>query len=264
MEFLPGLVIAYVLVCVAGYFLERVFMYFPDPERVPPAAAGLAGVDELEISGADGETLVAWYAKARDGKPTLLYFHGNAGNAAGRAERVATYAGAGYGILLMNYRGFGGSSGRPSEAANVADAEAAYAYLIAQGLSGDDIVLYGESIGTGVAVRLALSQPVRAVVLDAPLTSTVDVARRTYWFLPLRLIMTDQYRNIDRIGSLTVPLLILHGARDRVTPVAQGRRLYEAATTSKSMEIFPEGGHSDLYEHGAWDKIRAFLEALPR
>lgn len=263
MEFVPGLLIAYVLVCVAGYFLERVFMYFPDAERVPPAVAGLAGVEEIEISGADGEKLIAWYARAREGKPTLLYFTGNAGNVAGRAERVATYAGEGYGILMMNYRGFGGSSGRPSEAANVADGEAAYAYLTAQGLSGQDIVPYGESIGTGIAVRLALSKPVKAVVLEAPLTSTVDIARRTYWFLPLRLIMSDQYRNIDRIGSLEVPMLILHGERDGVTPVAQGRQLYKAANAPKTLEIFPEGGHSDLYEHGAWNKVRAFLDSLP-
>lgn len=253
----------YLFICLAGYLFQRQFMYFPDPARVDPIEAGLEGVEEVELATPDGETLVAWSAPAGPGRPTLLYFHGNAGAAYYRAERIATFRADGYGVLYLNARGYGGSSGRPSEAANVTDAVLAYDHLAGRGLKPADIVLYGESIGTGIAVQLALKRPVKALVLEAPLTSTVDVGRRVYWFLPLGLILTDQYRSIDYVARLKAPVLVLHGARDGVVPVSHGRRIYEAANEPKSLVLLPEAGHSDHFDFGGWQAIRAFLEALP-
>jgi fermentation-respiration switch protein FrsA (DUF1100 family) len=121
-------------------------------------------------------------------------------------------------------------------------------------------VAYGESLGTGVATRLALLRPVKALVLEAPFTSVVDVGRQVWWFLPLRLVMTDQYRTIDRIGSVKAPLLILHGARDSMIPVTQARQVYAAANEPKTLAILRRGDHNDLFDHGAWGKVTAFLD----
>jgi fermentation-respiration switch protein FrsA (DUF1100 family) len=132
------------------------------------------------------------------------------------------------------------------------------------GVAACDIVAYGESLGTAVATRLALQRPVRALVLEAPFMSVVDVGRQVWWFLPLRLIMTDQYRTIDRIGSVRVPLLILHGARDSLIPVTQARQIYAAANEPKNLAILRRGAHNDLFDHGAWDKITAFFDTPER
>ncbi|MGB6388656.1 MAG: alpha/beta fold hydrolase [Methyloceanibacter sp.] len=127
--------------------------------------------------------MVAWHAPAKDNKPTILYFHGNAANAANRASRIETIRESGFGVFYLNNRGYGGSGGSPTEEHNVADAIAAYDHLVRLGVSPGKIVAYGESLGSGQAVRLAAARAVSAVVLEAPLTSTVDVARSIYFWL---------------------------------------------------------------------------------
>jgi hypothetical protein len=264
MNFLLWLAAVYLAICAMAYFGNRLFMYFPDPARIPPAEVGLEGVDEIELAAADGTKLIAWYAPAKDGKPTLLYFHGNGANAAARAGKIEKILPSGIGIFYLNNRGYGGSAGKPTEAHNVADAIAAYDELRRRGVPAGKIVVYGESLGTGQAVRLAAKRPVAGVVLEAPLTSTVDVARSTYFFLPLSLLMTDQY-NVERhIRSVTVPLLILHGEKDEVIPVEMGERNYRAANDPKRMVTFPEGNHTDLFDHGAWETTRDFVMSLAR
>ena len=252
----------YALICIAVYFGNRVLMYFPDPSRVPPAEAGLDGVEEVELTADDGVKLIAWHAPARDGKNTILYFHGNAANAANRAPKIEMMREDGSGVFYLNNRSYGGSSGRPTEANNIADAIAAYDHLVEHGVPPERIVAFGESLGSGQAVRLAGERPVAAVVLEAPLTSTIDVARGTYFWLPLSLLITDSYDNARNIAAVKAPMLILHGARDRVIPVEMGKRIFAAANEPKRLEVFPDGDHNDLFDHGAWNTAREFLASL--
>ena len=264
MGLIPWLAATYAAICAVAYFGNRLFMYFPDPARIPPAAVGLAGVAEIEITDADGVILIAWQAPAKGDRPVVLYFHGNAANAANRAEKIERIIASGFGIFYLNNRGYGGSDGRPTEEANIADALAAYDHLIARGVPAERIVAYGESLGSGQAVPLAAQRRVAAVVLEAPLTSTVDVGRRVYFWLPLRWLVVDRYDNERNIRAVTAPVLILHGERDSIVPVEMGRRLYDAAKEPKRIELFPRAGHNDLFDHGAWEKARAFLEASIR
>ncbi len=264
MQLVVWLAASYAIVCVLGLLFHRHFMYFPVAERVAPSAAGLAGVEEVQIRSDDGQALVAWYAPPSAGKLTVLYFHGNAGNAASRADKFDTMRAGGFGVLLLNNRGYGGSEGSPSEASNVRDAVSAYEFAIGKGVSPQQIVLYGESLGSGQAVQLAGRRQVKAVILEAPLTSTIDIARSTYWFLPLRFVLTDQFRNIDHIAAIKAPILLLHGERDEVIPFEHSSRLQEAAQSPAQLEAFPDGSHSDLFEHGAWAKAVAFVDALPK
>src|SRR5262249_52079545 len=213
------------------------------------------------LDGSGGAKLIAWYLPARRGKPTLLYFTGNSGSAANRARKIEAIAASGYGVFMLNYRRFGGSGGWPTEANNIADAVTAHAYLEEElGVASSNIVAYGESLGTGVATRLALMRPVKALVLEAPFTSVVDVGRQVWWFLPLRLVMTDQYRTIDRICSVKVPLLIVHGARDGLIPVNHARAIYAVANEPKTLAILRRGDHNNLFDHGAWSKVTSFLD----
>jgi hypothetical protein len=249
----------YAVVVLAAWLGQRHLMYVPDRTRVAPAAIGLAGVSEIELATPDGAQLVAWRSAAAPGRPTLLYFHGNAGNLAGRADRLARYRRQGFGVLMMSWRGYSGGTGRPSEANNVADARLAYERLLAEGVPAQQIVLYGESLGSGVAVQLAAEREVGAVVLDAPYTSIVDVALRTYPYLPVRPLLADRYESNQFIGQVRAPVLILHGERDAVIPASMGRALFAAAPGPKQLMLFPDGGHVDLDEHGATEAVGRWI-----
>ncbi len=252
----------FLLFCICARLLHRYFVYIPDLARVAPKDAGLSCVEEVVFKAADGTRLIAWYLPAKKGKPTLLYFTGNSGNAAHRAGKIKAIGSDGYGVFLLNYRRYGGSGGRPTEKRVAADAVSAYDYLRGLGVAPHDIVIYGESLGTAVATRLSLQREARALVLEAPFTSVVDVGRLAWPLLPLQFIMADQYRTIDRIGQVALPLLVIHGGRDNVIPLDFARRVYHAANEPKAMSVLPRAGHNDLFEQGAWSKVRDFLAGL--
>ena len=252
----------YAVICAVVYFANRAFIYFPDPARIAPVKLGLKGVKQIEFVTADSVTLVGWYARAQRGKPTILYFHGNASNAANRAPRVAAITQDGFGLFYLNNRGYGGSGGKPTEEKNIADAIAAYDYLVSLGVPANTIVAYGESLGSGQAIRLAMGRSLAAIVLESPLTSVIDVAKETYFWLPLRLLITDKYDNEENIHSVMTPVLVLHGEQDGIIPVEMGMRLFQAASRPKRIEIFPKGGHVDLFAHGAWEKTKSFIASL--
>jgi uncharacterized protein len=244
------------------YIAQRSLMYFPDTSRTPPAAAGLRDAEEVVLDTADGEKVIAWHLPPRGNKPVILYFHGNAGTLTHRVERFQSLTGDGSGLIALSYRGYGGSTGRPSEAGLIADAMAAYDFAAAR-YPAERIVLFGESLGTGVAVALAAERKVARVILQAPFISAAEVGAAVYPFLPVRLLMKDQFRSDERIGKVKAPLLILHGAFDRVVPLAQGERLLQLANEPKSLVRFPRGDHNDLDAHGAQGVVREFLSEMP-
>ena len=249
---LAGMSVAlYVLVVAAAWLGQRHLMYVPDPTRVAPASAGLRGVDELVLETPDGSRLIAWRTSAVEGQPFILYLHGNAGNLASRADRFQRYQAQGLGLAMLSWRGYGGSTGRPSEANNVADARLAYDTLVASGVRPEDIVVYGESLGSGVAIQLVAERKVAALVLDAPYTSIVDVALLSYPYLPVRPLLIDRYESDRHIKQVRVPVLVLHGERDAVIPVRMGKALHEMVPGPKKLVLFPDGGHVDLDDYGA-------------
>lgn len=249
----------YAAVGLALFAFQRRLIYRPNPATLLPAQAGLSAFRVISLATPDGAKLTAWHHPAPQGAPTLLYFHGNGGHLADRRERIAAYAQTGCGVLILAYRGYSGSTGRPSEAANHRDARLAYDWLLAQGVAADRIVLYGESLGTGVAARLATHVPAAGLILDAPYTSLADVAALHYPWFPVRLFMRDRYRTRSIIGTIHCPLLILHGGRDPIVPLAMGEALLALAPEPKRIAIFPDAGHLDHYRHGSFDVARGFI-----
>jgi hypothetical protein len=257
---------AYAAVLLAAYFGQRRLMYFPDRTRTPPVAVGLLDVAERTLDAPDGARVMAWYGKARPGEPTLLYFHGNAGSLAARAERVRRFMGEGWGVYMMSYRGYGGGTGSPSETSNIADARLPYDALVSEGVAPASIILYGESLGTGVAARIAAERPAAGLILDAPYTSIVEIAAQAYPYLPVRYLLKDRYETRSYIGKVRIPLLILHGERDPVIPVTMGRALAKLANEPKRLVTLPNAGHSDIYIDGnrGLDAVRAWIGELKR
>ncbi|MFM9943097.1 MAG: alpha/beta hydrolase [Hyphomicrobiaceae bacterium] len=260
---MAGVVLAlYALIVLAAWLGQRRLMYAPDPTRYAPASVGLTDVTERELLTPDGARLVLWHLPPRPDAPTLLYFHGNAGGLASRADRFKRYRATGFGLTMLSYRGYSGSTGQPTEANNLADAALVFDMLVKDGVAPADIVLYGESLGSGVAVQLAAARPAAGVILDAPYSSMLDMAARTYPFLPVRPLLADRYESIRHITRITAPILVLHGAEDELIPVAMGRALHAAASLPKELVIFPNGRHTDLDQHGAVETVVRWVRAL--
>lgn len=259
MKFAGGLLTVYSVVVLAAWLGQRRLMYVPDRQRYAPESVGLPIARERELVAPDGARLAVWHVPPQPGQPIFLYFHGNAGGLATRADRIARYAAKGIGMFMMSYRGYSGSTGSPSEAANVADALLAYDTLIQEGVPASDIFVYGESLGSGVAVQLAADRAIGGLVMDAPYTSMLDMAVRTYPILPVRPLLADRYESHRHITRLKAPLLVIHGARDTLIPVSMGMALHAVAPGKKEIVILPEGGHSDLDSHGAVDVVARWV-----
>jgi fermentation-respiration switch protein FrsA (DUF1100 family) len=165
---------------------------------------------------------------------------------------------------MLSYRGYSGSTGRPTERRNVADARLAYEALLAEGVKPSNIVLYGESLGSGVAVQLAAEKPVGGIVLDAPYTSIVDVAAGAYPYFPVRPFLFDRYETLRYLSRVKAPLLVVHGEADEVIPVAMGRAVYAAGNAPKELVTFPGAGHSDHHLYGSSEEIYRWIESLSR
>lgn len=218
---------------------------------------------EVTVDSADGLALMAWYAEAKPGRRTIVYFHGNAGTLADRHERVWPYLERGYGVLLVGYRGYGGNPGMPTENGLYADGRAHLDWLAGLGLDGDALVLYGESLGAAVAIQMATERPAAALVLEAPFASILQSARARYPLFAFDWLVKDKFANIQKIDKVRMPLFVIHGALDRVTPQRFGRMLYERAQQPKFAVWLPEAGHNDLTAHGMVDVVTRFLEGLP-
>jgi pimeloyl-ACP methyl ester carboxylesterase len=254
------------LVCYGGllallYFTQRAMQYFPERLRTAPAMAGLPEAQEIELDTPDGERVIAWHVPPRGDQPVILYFHGNGGSLRGRVERFRALTADGSGLVALSYRGYGGSSGRPSESGLLADAGAAYAFALAR-YPADRIVLWGESLGTGVAVALAADKPVARVILESPFTAAVDIAARRCWFVPVRWLMKDQFRSDLRVGKVAAPVLVLHGEGTRRAD-RFGRAAIRADQCAKRFVRFPGAGHNDLGANGQLRPRRRFSRDRP-
>jgi fermentation-respiration switch protein FrsA (DUF1100 family) len=247
---------------IALFFAQRSFLFpVPTVARTSPQQAGFPEAEEHVLDTADGEKVIVWHVPAKPGHPVVLYFHGNGDFLAGFFGRFHDLIADGTGVVALSYRGYAGSSGHPSEHGLKSDAAAAYAFAIAR-YDAARIVAWGFSLGTGVAVALAADRPVGRLILEAPYTSTADVAASLFWFMPVRLVMRDQFRSDERIGRVTVPLLIMHGERDPAIPIRFGERLFALAHQPKQFVRFPEGGHENLQNFGAIETARHFINAV--
>jgi len=254
----------YLLVLLVLALGQRSLLYFPNRHRTDPAQVSPAPITEHVIAASDGAQLITWYLEPAPGRPTVLYFHGNGGGLIDRADRFARFQAAGLGLMMPSYRGYSGSTGRPSEAAIMADAQLVWDTLRAFGAAPAEIVLYGESLGTGVATQLAAQVAPRALILEAPYSSIADVAAWRFPAVPVRRLLRDRFESTAHIGKVQVPIMIIHGELDGIVPIRFGRKLFAVAPGGSARFIsYPHGGHSDLYSQGAFEEVVGFLDAVP-
>jgi uncharacterized protein len=253
--------VGYLVGLAVLFFVQRSFV-FPIPQklRTTPEAAGFPEAEEHFLTTADDEKVIVWHVPAKPGHAVILYFPGNGDFLAGSASRFRAMTSDGTGLVALSYRGYAGSTGQPSERGLLLDAAAAYAFTSAR-YGADRIVVWGFSLGTGVAVALAAEQPVGKLILEAPYTSIADVAASRFRLVPVRWLMRDQFRSDERIARVTAPLLIMHGARDSTIPIGFGERLFWLAHQPKQFVRFAEGSHDNLANYGAIETARDFIRA---
>ena len=243
---------------------HNLVLYHPDLRLPSPQQAGVPEMQAVTIQTRDNLTLTSWFIAAEGDKPVLLFFMGDTGSLADRADAFKPFIKNGYGIFLLGYRGFGGNPGSPSEHGLYRDARSAIRWLNAHGYDADRIVLYGHSLGTGIAVQMATEIKARAVVLEAPYTTLPDTVQlglplvKANWFMA-----KNSFDNMAKIGQIKEPLLIVQGDHDDVIPYRQGKALFKAAPEPKLAYLIPEGGHSDLFDYGEAKLVMDFLENPP-
>ena len=264
-ELLIPLAIAYGAVLVLVYLFQSHLVYFPATGReavVTPQSYGLR-YDAVSLRTADGETLDAWWVPAENARGVVLFFHGNAGNISHRIDYLQMFHRLRYSTLIVDYRGYGKSTGTPSEDGTYRDAEAAWEHLRhARFAQPQDIVVAGESLGAAVASWLAAEVSPRAVLMFSTFTSVTDLGAQVYWFLPVRLLSRMGYDNLANLKRIRAPVFIAHSRDDDIVPYAHGRRLYEAAAEPKAfLEL--RGGHNDgfIFMRPEWvAELGAFLD----
>ena len=260
MKILYTLALIYLALVLALYLFQRKLQYHPFKEQVAPSHYGLNQVEEVSFDTEDGERINAWYAEAKPGQATFLYFHGNAEAIQHRWERVRLFTEHGFGILIVSYRGYAGSTGTPTEAGLHLDAKGALRFLEVKGLSPGDLIYFGESLGSGVAIPLAAQHPPAAIVLDSPFTSAADVGQHAYWYVPTRYLLKDKFNSMAHVEKITSPVFIFHGDADPVVPFKFGRRLFDAFKSPKEFLRLPGIGHVAPLTPESWQKMKEFLE----
>jgi fermentation-respiration switch protein FrsA (DUF1100 family) len=254
------------LVVIVLLFEEK-FIYFPYRTlELTPAELGLR-FEDTSLVARDGTRIHGWFVPLEGSSFTVLFCHGNGGNISHRLDRILLMrSNLQTDVMLFDYRGYGRSEGSPYEEGTYQDARAAYEFLVEQRkIPAERIVVFGESLGAAVAVQLVLEVRVRALILESPFTSIADMARAVYPFLPVAGFLRTRYDSLEKIPDIRIPLLVLHGTRDRTVPFEQGRRLFEAAPEPKRFFAISGAGHNDTYLVGGdafWNAWREFFDSL--
>jgi pimeloyl-ACP methyl ester carboxylesterase len=241
------------------FIFQRTMMYpVPQTTRTAPAAAGFPQAQEIVLDTEDGEKVIAWHVPPQGGKPVVIFFHGNGEVLAWREPRFRRLTADGTGLIALSFRGYGGSTGSPTEAGLLHDGAAAYRFAAAH-YPPERIVPWGYSLGSGVAVAVAAEHPVGKLILEAPYTSMADIAAAMFPFVPVRWLVRDQFRSDERIAKIKVPVLVMHGDKDSVIAMSFGEKLFALVQGRKRLVRFPLGTHVDLDDHGAIDAVHAFV-----
>jgi len=261
---LMAVLLAYVGLVAVLYVAQRNLMYSPGHDLGRPEDHGLPELSEQKIQTADGLVLTSWFLAPPTGGQVLVYFQGNAGTIGDREHKVRPFIDAGFGVLLVGYRGFGNNPGNPTEEGLYVDGASALQWLSEIGVGADRWVLYGESLGSGVATEMAWRQArqgtaVGALVLEAPFTSMGDAAASHYPYVPAKLLVRDRFDSLAKIDAIDTKLMVVHGTRDRTVPYRQGEALFEKARDPKTFHRVENAGHADLFDFGAQFRVLKFV-----
>ena len=219
---------------------------------------------EVHINSENDIKLKSWFAYANPNNKTILFFHGNAGELSARVYKLNKFHELDLNFLIISWRGFSGNNGKPTEQGLYKDAENAVAWLEAKGINKKDIILYGESLGTGIAIELATKDQYSGVILESPYTSMIDMGKRFYPFLPISILQKDKYNSLKKLNMIKSPILVLHGKADTLVPFYMGKKIYDAANEPKYY-YFPDiDNHMMTYDQNMMKTLSNFVDEISK
>lgn len=252
----------YLILLALLFIFQRNLQYLPSGKISDISNYPLEGFTQKFLITQDSFRILSWYKKpASSDNKIILYFHGNAGNIGDRAHKLATFAKDGFGIMAISYRGYSGSEGSPTQTGLMLDAQASLDFLFKEGYKAEDIILFGESLGSGVAMQLATKYRFAALILESPYSSIVSVAKKSYWFVPVNLLLKDKFESVKAAPKITSPILIIHGTNDQVVSYDEGKKLYRFIQSKKKFTTVDGAGHLDFSEAFLLKEIKEFMKA---
>ena len=262
LEFVIGIVVVYLLVLILLFIFQRNLMYLPLENNYSGDKLEVE-VEKVNIATSDNLNLLGWFHK-KDLKKfkTIVYFHGNAGTLENRVHKLNHFKDMDVNFLIIAWRGFSGNKGKPSEKGLYIDANSAITWLKKLGLSEKDIILYGESLGTGVATEIAQSNNYAGLILETPFTSMIEAAKNFYPYIPVSLLLRDRYDNQNKIKKIDTPILVMHGEVDQIVPFRMGKKIYEIANQPKYSHFTKFDDHMMEYDEKLLYALKTFIKSL--
>ena len=256
------IVLGYFTLIILTYIFQRNLLYHPKINNYYGHELS-AAVEKIIIATQDNVKLLSWYHnKNLDNNKTLLFLHGNAGSLENRIEKLNHFGNMKLNFLIVAWRGFSGNKGKPNERGLYEDARGAIKWLNSKGITEKNIIIYGESLGTGVAIEISQSKNFAGIILESPFTSMIDVGKDKYPFLPVRLLLKDKYESDKKIKNIKSPILIMHGKVDNIVPFYMGNKIYELANEPKYFYVQEYGDHMMDYDERLLNELKKFIQSL--
>ena len=262
LQFILTIFVIYFLVLVFLYFYQRNLLYHPNENNYSGDKISV-DIEKVKIQTADNIELLGWYHEKnlKDYK-TLVYFHGNAGSLENRIHKLNHFQDMNINFLIIAWRGFNGNKGKPSEKGLYVDGKSAIDWLKKKGVDEKNLILYGESLGTGVASHLAQNKNYAGVILETPFTSMVDAAKNFYPYIPINLLLKDKFENFKKVKNINTPILVMHGEVDQIVPFSMGKKIYEIANNPKYSYFTKYDDHMMEYDENLVLALKSFFNSL--
>ena len=262
LQFILAIFVIYFLVLVFLYFYQRSLLYHPNENNYSGDKISV-DIEKVKIQTSDNIELLGWYHEKnlKDYK-TLVYFHGNAGSLENRIHKLNHFQDMNINFLIIAWRGFNGNKGKPSERGLYVDGKSAIDWLKKKGVDEKNLILYGESLGTGVATHLAQNKNYAGVILETPFTSMVDAAKNFYPYFPINLLLKDKFENFKKIKNINTPILVMHGEVDKIVPFSMGKKIYEIANNPKYSYFTKYDDHMMEYDENLVLALKSFFNSL--
>ena len=262
LEVIIGVILIYLSILVLLFIFQRNLMYLPEENNYSGDKIKV-DIEKVKINTSDNLDLLGWFHN-KDLKKfkTILYFHGNAGKLENRIHKLNHFKDMEVNFLIIAWRGFSGNKGKPSEKGLYIDGNSATKWLKNLGLNEEDIILYGESLGTGIATEKAQNSNFAGLILETPFTSMVDAAKNVYPYIPVGLLLKDRYENYKKIKNINIPILVMHGEADQIVPFRMGKKIYDIAKQPKYYHFTKYDDHMMEYDENLVSELKKFIKSL--
>ena len=261
-KFIISILVIYFVLLIFLYLYQGKLLYHPNVNSYTEVDNLIPKIEKVTITTSDNLSLLGWFYKKDISKKTILFFHGNAGSLENRIYKLNHFENLDLNFLIIAWRGFSGNSGKPNEKGLYDDAKSAVRWLESKGVKEENIILFGESLGTAVAIEIAQNKNFAGIVLESPFTSMVEMGKKYYSFFPVSLLLKDRYESIKKIKNIHIPVLVMHGKKDGIVPFEMGKKIYNSANSPKFYYFTEYDDHMMNYDKLLLEKLKAFVESL--